>query len=530
MNLEASIILTSGIILGFILRLRYLKLPLDWDHGILLYQSYWYYKTKKFVVSWSEIEREPPHPFAIGDKFMIRSQKLAHTFIYLIMYKICGHRVWAYRLFDAFYYLAITAVIFYWALILFNPFTAAAAASLFYIYSTMPFFWVADDNPEKFQLLFACAAFLFITLFLKNANIAYVIMAGVCFFICMLFKQNIGITIAAVLMYLGMSGGWNHAGIMTAVILMLYIILFASYKLRGLALSVIFGHFFINVYLLQYLFNFKREESGKLAAAKIETFKERLIPNLKNNFKEASLLWIGVIAWIIYCFKTHPSHSGFIFLMVILCSTLITFFISNKFYPYYYIPFLPLAAISTGNLFSMYIQNYGPISAQSIILFTAALVLLMQNAVRTFGFFFKRKPKQQAYYMYSNTLCNFAASEEIGKYIQQNSSEEDCIYVPELNPEIYFLSKRRCPINLIYMDATLLQLLSKDEKKETFSIIFNKLKKYQPVYIVLLKGTSIQIGMFEKAIGKKYFIEHVFMAGFNYLGKSLFIQLFRRRD
>ncbi|MFH1759697.1 MAG: hypothetical protein ABIA63_01225, partial [bacterium] len=171
----------SGFAVGIFLRSRYLKLPLDWDHGILLYQSYWYYKIKKFVVGWYEIE--PTDPLSgldrgIGEEYMIRSQSLSHSFIYLIMYRICRDRVWAYRLFDTFYFLVTALVLFVWGMILFDPVSAAMACALFYIFSAMPFFWVADDNPEKFQLVFTITGLLAVSLFLKTGDPLLMLTAG----------------------------------------------------------------------------------------------------------------------------------------------------------------------------------------------------------------------------------------------------------------------------------------------------------------------------------------------------------------
>jgi hypothetical protein len=90
--MTVSLILITGFLIGFSLRLCCLRLPLEWDHGILLYQSYWYNRTGKFLLSFFEDESQHKGAAIFRDTDMIRSQLLGMSFIYIIIQFICRDR------------------------------------------------------------------------------------------------------------------------------------------------------------------------------------------------------------------------------------------------------------------------------------------------------------------------------------------------------------------------------------------------------------------------------------------------------
>ena len=521
------------LILGLTLRLRYLRLPLDWDHGLLLYQSYWYTKLGKFIAGWYDYVPDSRAnqriPTIIEENSMIRYQTLGFSFINIINYLICRDKVWAYRLLDAFYSLLVTAVIFLWGSLLFDSTSAALGASLFFLFSSMPFFWAAMDNPEKHQILFTTSALLSVTLFMQTSNYIYCILAGIFFFISMTFKQNLGFVILCTLIFMVIYNGFIAACSIAATLLICYICLFSYYCAKGYPFKVIFGGVFVSIDAFYYLYNIKINEEGKFQKSGKVNFIERITPNLKKILKESSLLWVMSLLWFIHTAITSPGSYTLHLLILVLAGSLLAFMAANKYFPYYYIPFLPILALTSGNMYYRVFTSKDLLSFEGmgIVIITTALSIL--GTITTFRFFFRSTPFDQGAYMYSNTLYNFGTSEEIGRHIRAKTDPDEYIYVYNLNPEIYFFAQRRCPTNTLYIDNLTTSAYTPEDLKRFEQAIRDKLKAASPAYFVINKTSGTPIGFFESVTGNKYFLEKEYHAGFDADHNPVTLQMFKVR-
>lgn len=513
------LILALGIVVGTGLRLRYLRLPLDWDHGIMLYQSYWYNRTGRFLLGWGE--REPGEIEARGKRpntdetDMIRNGLLSHTFIYLFIEKICKDRVWAHRLFDLACYLVITLLLFPLGALLFTPVSGAAGAALFFIFSSLPFYWVADENPEKYQLLFTVAGLLAIVLHGETQQAVFPLLAGVLFFIAMNFKQNVGFVIAAAFAWLLLRHDFAGLALALAGMGACYAAAFGYYYfVKNIAFPQIFGCFVISFGVFVYILGLKKTEQGTYVRTESPSLWKKIKPNLVQILKESSLIWAGAIAWLAMAGFSDPHAPGFQLVALLMLGTTAGWFAANKFFPYYYIPFLPLLSLATGDLAWRVLSPHGPASLPGALFLSAAAALAALGAWTTFRFFFKAAPFEQGAYMYSNTLYNFGCSEEIGKHIRQRTYDDDFIYVYNMNPEIYFFSQRRCPTKSIYLDVTHTSSLTENERRLEEQALQEKLRKARPAYIVINTGANVPINAFESFTGSRYFLEKEYTAGY----------------
>jgi len=530
--MSAFVILAAGLLAGACLRLTYLRLPLDWDHGLLLYQSYWYDRIRKFIVTICEIEPEVSlskitRPF--GETDMVRTQSLAHSFIFIILHRMCRDRVWAYRLFDLFYYALVTLVLFGLGTVVFDPFSAAVGAALFSVFSCMPFFWVAMDNTEKFQILFTYAGLLCLVLFLKTPLMILPVAAGVCFFISMLFKQNVGFVILAGLVFMVMRAGFTGATLAVVAMTVCYGILFIYYALKGHSLGAIFSRFFISINALFYLFELKVDKEGKVTTPQKFNLVARIRPNLVKILNESAFIWVMSGAWFVFMALTDIGSPGLHFFGLLAVGTALAFFAANKFFPYYYIPFLPVLALTSGDFLHRMYAGHSLFSAPGLLLAAASAILLGWNIGNTRHFFFGSTPFEQGAHMYSNTLYNFGVSEEIGRHIRENTSPDDYIYVYNLNPEIYFFAQRRCPTNALYIDNLSTAAYTPQDQERAEKAIKDKLKAASPACIVINKATNVPIAFFEGVTGNRYFLDKEYHAGFDAVKTPVILQMFRVR-
>ncbi len=185
MTMTITVAIIMIFTLGLVFRLRYLRLPLDWDHGLLLYQSFWYRKLGKFIAGWHDYYPEAPScqndlgvTPELEEKIMLRYQSLGFSFMNIINYLICRDKVWAYRVLDIFYSLLISGAIFLWGSQIFCPRSAALGAAFFFLCYSLPLYWGAMDNPEKFQILFTTCGFLCISLSIKTPGYFFCVAAA----------------------------------------------------------------------------------------------------------------------------------------------------------------------------------------------------------------------------------------------------------------------------------------------------------------------------------------------------------------
>jgi hypothetical protein len=389
----------------------------------------------------------------------------------------------------------------------------------------MPSFWPAECNPEKFQILFIVTGLLGILLYLSDSRMIFCILAGVLFFIAMTFKQNAVPVILAIIAILPVQG---HLVAPTAVILTMfscYTTVFLYYSIKGTSISSVFKKFFFSPDLLYYIFELKKDASGEKVSSGSMKLLPRLMSNLKPVLKESSLLWIFSLAWLLHHLIISPLNPTTLIFLLVFSGTLMGFFAVNKFFPYYYIPFLPWISLPAGDII-MTLLRMGRLPAAATLII--AVILVGISIAATFRFFFRMTPFEQGNFMYSRTLYNFGASEEAGAYIREARTRTTHLRL-QLNP-MYFFAQRRCPANAVYLEKFSVAHLGNDMRQVEERALQRKLREAKPRYVVMNPDAGLTIGAFEKIIGERYFREKAWHAGYHFGVRPVSLEAYRRRD
>ncbi|MEW6327162.1 MAG: glycosyltransferase family 39 protein [Thermodesulfobacteriota bacterium] len=511
------------LVVGFLLRHTYRNLPLDWDHGILGYQSYWYLKTGEMPVEGS-----------IGRRFVIRRGWLGQNLIYLLIVKLAGTNPRKIRLFHNFYYLLTNIAVYLTAAQAFGTTTGLVAALLFAIFSSAPFYWAADECPENYLILPFTLSIYFFLLWTAHANSFFLFLSGLLGVATMLFKQNAGFYFIFYFIWiLIFKPVWENLFILTSAFAIPYAAIFAYYLARKVPFEHLMATFFIipTKARLCYILNLKFEENTQESPAgtskpniepksrwitrpKARRFKERFLANFIPHFKETSLLWWTTGVWVVETFasKSDPQN---ILLVMILAGVVLGFLAANKFFPYYYLPFLPIFSLCSGDflvrLFKdvWYLQGPGLLSFVNLAFIGAVIASVGVYVFTTHRYYFVYSPVEQVKYQYRNTLKNFLSSEEISAYIKEHTTPADYIYVHSINPEIYFLSERKSVIDYVYLDSLTLGYWSGGHKEYFRNYFTQQMKQKRPKYIILIDN-SIDIQEFEKTVRCQYVLEKKF--------------------
>ncbi len=518
--MTAFLILLLSLLIGLTLRIRSARVPLDWDCGMLLYQSYWHRKTARFITAHTETND-------LSEDCMIRFQSLGFSYISIWIERMCKDSVVKYHIFDLCYHLIVSAIIYLWASALFNPGGAALAAGFYYLFSSMPFFWPSMHSPEKYQILFTALGLLFTTLTYQLNQPFYAILAGAAFFVSMIFKQNAAFVISANILFLFFTKNYCPTLLLIATMTGLYTIVFTYYLYKKVSFYTIWSKFFFTIRgFLPYILQLQRDEDDKLVKPEQKSYWQRLSLNLIPLLKESSSIWFASIAWFILNATFNPDPI-FFYLSALMLATILCFVASNRLSPYYYIPFLPMLAVTAGNIYPQLIATHSISSPLTISIILISAALLFLNLKKIYAFTFKLCPFDQGDYIYQYTYYNFGRSEEIGHYIRENSEPDDYIYVYNVNPEIYFYAQRKACTNTIYINKFTFHALSKDELEINNRIIAEKIRKARPKFIVINRDDPLSIGAFEKITGEKYIFIKEYLAARRF---SFFLDLFKLRQ
>lgn len=508
---------------GFWLRHTYRDLPLDWDHGILGYQSYWYLKTGEMLVDGS-----------IGRKFIIRRGWLGQNLIYLLVVRLAGTDPSKIRLFHNFYYLLTNVAVYLAATQAFGTTTGLVSALLFAVFSSAPFYWAADECPENYLILPFTLSIYFFLLWIAHANSLFLFLSGLLGVATMLFKQNAGFYFIFYFIWiLIFNPAWQNLAVLASAFFIPYAAIFAYYLFRNIPLEHLLATFFIipTKARLCYILNLKFEENTQESPAgtskpniepksrwitrtKARGFKERFLANFIPHFKETSLLWWTTAVWVVETFA-NKSDSQNILLVMILAGVVLGFFAANKFFPYYYLPFLPIFSLCSGDFLVRLFKDVWQLQGSdsfgfwNVVFITAVIVSVIAYVFTTYKYYFVYSPVEQVKYQYRNTLKNFLSSEEIAAYIGEHTIPDDYIYVHSINPEIYFLSERRAVIDYVYLDSLTLGYWSGGHKEYFRNYFTQQMKQKRPKYIILMDN-SIDIQEFEKAARCPYVLEKKF--------------------
>ena len=228
-------LLAGTLIFNWWLRSRFRNQPLDWDHGVYGYLNYWYQKKGKNII-----------PVDGKSDSLISWGKPGLTYLMWVMVKLCGTNPRKIRDFDSVYYLLNTLGVFWLGYVAFSVEVGLVAAGIYAFYSSVPFTWTADQNPENYQTLFITLSTGAFIQYLGTGSDIWLVFSGVAAFLTMLLKQN-SLPYFAGFGFLQLFILNDYTGFMlfSGSVTIPYLLLFGFYMTKGFSLKYLFGTFLI---------------------------------------------------------------------------------------------------------------------------------------------------------------------------------------------------------------------------------------------------------------------------------------------
>ena len=489
-------LLAGTLIFNWWLRSRFRNQPLDWDHGVYGYLNYWYQKKGKNII-----------PVDGKSDSLISWGKPGLTYLMWVMVKLCGTNPRKIRDFDSVYYLLNTLGVFWLGYVAFSVEVGLVAAGIYAFYSSVPFTWTADQNPENYQTLFITLSTGAFIQYLGTGSEIWLVFSGVAAFLTMLLKQN-SLPYFAGFGFLQLFILNDYTGFMlfSGSVTIPYLLLFGFYMTKGFSLKYLFGTFLIypSLHAISYIMNLTLE-NGNWVTEKEELSKfAQLKINVSAYMKESSPLWLAGLLGLTQIGFNAPGYMNIIFFSL-FSGMILGYLLPRKFFPYYFIPFTPVLAITASYWFVEYATfNFG--TADGYVTATASVTLLALGALSIsplYAYFFRSTPAEQALYQYKHSMPNFLASEEIAEHIRENTSPEDTIFVWNHNPEIYFLSERRSAVGHLLFTSEMTRTIMDMNLDEMFLKMMDDLVLNEAKYIVMVTG-GISTEYIKKLTGLDY--------------------------
>ena len=489
-------LLAGTLIFNWWLRSRFRNQPLDWDHGVYGYLNYWYQKKGKNII-----------PVDGKSDSLISWGKPGLTYLMWVMVKLCGTNPRKIRDFDSVYYLLNTLGVFWLGYVAFSVEVGLVAAGIYAFYSSVPFTWTADQNPENYQTLFITLSTGAFIQYLGTGSDIWLVFSGVAAFLTMLLKQN-SLPYFAGFGFLQLFILNDYTGFMlfSGSVTIPYLLLFGFYMTKGFSLKYLFGTFLIypSLHAISYIMNLTLE-NGNWVTEKEELSKfAQLKINVSAYMKESSPLWLAGLLGLTQIGFNAPGYMNIIFFSL-FSGMILGYLLPRKFFPYYFIPFTPVLAITASYWFVEYATfNFG--TADGYVTATASMALSALAALSIsplYAYFFRSTPAEQALYQYKHSMPNFLASEEIAEHIRENTSPEDTIFVWNHNPEIYFLSERRSAVGHLLFTSEMTRTIMDMNLDEMFLKMMDDLVLNEAKYIVMVTG-GISTEYIKKLTGLDY--------------------------
>ncbi|MCH7886465.1 MAG: tetratricopeptide repeat protein [Candidatus Marinimicrobia bacterium] len=480
MSIPEYSILSAVLAANFAIRMRFRGLPLDWDHGVYGYMNYWYKKMGKNII-----------PGAGGNESLINWGKPGMTYIFWLIVTLCGTNPRRIRVFDSVWYLMNTLGVFWLGLTAFGTTEGLIAAGLYAFYSSLPFTWTADLNAENYQTLFITLSIGSFTLFMQTGSQFYLVLAGFSGFLTMLLKQSSAPYFLSYFVYTAyINSDLTNFSLLFAAFALPYMLFFSFYLLKGVKFSHLMHVFLIRPTIrgLSYVLD-RLPENGKWVKSERHSHKwEQLRLNLRSHLLEAAPIWIIGSAGLTMLLLKPTQPPNFI-LTTLFAGMVIGYWLPQKFYAYYLIPFIPLFAVTGGYLiFSAIEPSTGSQLRFATYTLSFASVAFVFALPRLYRFFVRMNSTEQALYQYRHSLPNFLASEEIAEYVKSKTSPEDYIFVWSVNPEIYFLSERRSAIGHLQVGEDSIRSIAMRDMDDFLNRMFKDIALNKTKLIIMVSG------------------------------------------
>lgn len=387
-----------------------------------------------------------------------------------------------------------TVLIFLIGKNIFNKRIAFISSFLFAIFSGTPLMQGDGSNVEVFLNLFLLFSFYFFIEYINKKENKYLIYTGLALGVGFMFKQVALFNFIAILILLFFI---NKEEIIFPIKKLSYVVIsFLSPTIFFLIYS------FVKKSLREFIFAIFIYNISYIASS--EDFYYRAIHNTLLIMLENYILWfLGLIAVLLILFKNRTIKNNSILLYTLF--TLFGVIVGGKFFPHYYITLIPPLS-----LLSAYSLNYFlKLKNKKVKYFIWIIIIIMFIDIVNFEYKIFSLNKEDLFLLkYKRT--DFLTSINVSRYIQENSANDDLIYVWGPNPEIYLYSKRKASTKYIfylplYKEFTKTPEFTKKIRTETIS----QIKKDRPKYIIVTKGFN-EFNELEEMVNEKYTLERYF--------------------
>ncbi len=453
-----NICFCSTLLLNIILKLPFLKIPLDRDYGIYGYHALFWLRGEKIPYIHIK-ENHPP----------------GRWLLYTLLLKLFPVSRYIFHISNLFFLICTNIVLIIVTNYLFGTTIACVAGLSFAVLSSLPVYAWPHSSDEIEQLLCTLLAILLV-LMAPSTSFIWFLGVGFATFIAILFKQSAYInTLPLVMIIMGLVHKINYISISTFImgISLGYLAIYLFFKKQNIGIHhfrLVFalGRKVIGTYFrwLSYhkgkqkvkefssntqqktpAFPKKKEIPSKVKRPKIDPWQKALF----FNYLKQSGFFI-VLSLIALAKLLNIPNNGFLSLFFIIWLVIIMFslFLNKHLMPYHFIPLLAPLSILSGYgivISGAWITQQTHISI-TLITFALAvgLYLYMNKSMIKKAIWAWRKGCKG--FIYTDSEADYKyyqLGEKIGKYLKQVTNEDDQIYVWGAEYEIYLWAERCSP-------------------------------------------------------------------------------------
>jgi len=447
----------------FILRLKFITLPMDRDEGAYAY------------VAW----RMDFHELPYRDIFDHKPPVI--YFIYRLAFLMFGQSYTAIRGFTIFYVVAIMLAVFFTVKKMAGTKQALISAALYSFYQSSVFFQGINSNTEIFASLFLIFSF-YCTVNLRERPLPYAFLAGLFFSAAFFIKESVFLAGAATLI-------WWIFKKTKKEILFAYISGFLVFS------AIIFIWLAANGILKDFM---KWGVSYNLHYIK-GSFNQGLFI-FKLFVIENTLHIIGILALVFILFKKKFNDDNTLYLFIYILSLGLGIFILRGEYQHYYLFLYPFMCMATGWLINyLFLKNY-KISASICAAAIFAVTFVFNNVLYYF-----MNANEASYWQYLGDN-EFAEASIISDYINAIKKPGNELFAWPGYPQIYFLTKIKSQVKQINVlpayrrfdpDGVHKAIEYAKKNKPTFIAVYSSMKTELGTlfdnYKLLVKGESVEL-------------------------------------
>jgi 4-amino-4-deoxy-L-arabinose transferase-like glycosyltransferase len=480
------IILLTILAMAFTLRLAFLHEPFERDEGQYAY-----------------IAQEILHG-SIPYRDVIEFKPPGVFYIYALAITLFGDTTESIRLFTAYYSLFTVIVIYLIARNLRGVWAGLLAALLYGIYSSGPLIQASGSNVEVFMALPLSMSLWYYLCGADSGKRVYIVLSGISASCAMLIKPVALPQVVLLFIFLFLLPKSRES-------IKELLINIMSFVLPVLIIAaIVIGYFAYHGALEDFLYwtvDFTRSKYVKSNEMALQG--RPLFSVLGIIFFELFLPAVVALPTAIWLISKELTMK-YLFAALLIFAAAIGVYLPGKNHPHYFIQLLPPLSISAGIGLSMLLENKRLLAKISLSL---VLCMFIYTAYKEYRLYTTYTSDEVSIIKYGPI---FVQSVAVAKYIKERTQPSDYIFQWGFEPELYFLTERRCPVSY---EVNMLVGWAKypDMALQKLEAGINKNK---PKYIIMMQGWNC-LGLDEMLA--------ILSRDYQYEGMMYYAYIFRRK-